>query len=60
MLPVNANLLDSSEYVTLLNRNIQFMFRGFLSKMECKTQCLFRNLSNFLATKIILAKRASG
>ena len=35
------------------------MFRGFLSKMECKTQCLFCNLNNFLAIKIILAKRVS-
>ena len=29
------------------------MFRGFLGKMECKTQCLFCNLNNFLATKIV-------
>ena len=31
-----------------------------LGKMECKTQCLFCNLTNFLATKIVLAKQASG
>ena len=38
MLPFNANLLDSTEYIT---RKSQFMFRGFLSKMECKTQFHF-------------------
>ena len=35
------------------------MLWGFLGKMECKTQCLFCILNNILATKIILAKRAS-
>ena len=35
------------------------MFKGFLGKMECETQCLFHNLNNFLATKIALAKRVS-
>ena len=56
MLPFSASLLDSSEDKT---RNGKFMFRYFLDKMECKKQCLFRNLNNFLATKIVLAKRAS-
>ena len=35
------------------------MFRDFLGNMECKTQCL-NNLNNFLATKIVLTKQASG
>ena len=35
------------------------MLWGFLGKMECKTQCLFRILNNILPTKIILAKWAS-
>ena len=34
------------------------MFMAFLGKMECKTQCLFCNVNNFLAAKIVLAKRA--
>ena len=33
------------------------MFRDFLGKMECKTQCLFCNLNHFLATKIVLTQR---
>ena len=33
MLPISANLLDSSEYKTLKNRNGKFMFRDFLGKM---------------------------
>ena len=31
----------------------------FLCKMECEKQCLFFNLNNSSAMKIILAKRAS-
>ena len=27
------------------------MFRDFLGKMECKTQCLFCSLNDFLVTK---------
>ena len=59
MLPFSANLSDSSENKTSSNRNGKFMFRDFLGKMECKKQRLFRLLNNFLATKILLAKRAS-
>lgn len=44
-------LLDSSEYKTLLTRNGKFTFRVFLGKMNYKTQCLFRNLNNFLGSE---------
>ena len=47
------------EYKTLRNRNGEFMFRDFLGKMECKKVCLFFNLNNLLATKMVFAKRAS-
>ena len=44
----HGNLWDSSEHtVKLCKIKIsQFMFRGFLGKMECKTQFLFCNLNN--------------
>ena len=35
------------------------MFRDFLGKMECKKQCLFCTLNNFLVKKIVLAKWVS-
>ena len=52
--------LQSYDHLMSKNRSGKFIFRDFLGKMECETQGFYSHLNNFLATKIVLAKRASG